>query len=105
MTTTTQTRDNILAGQQAQWLDFTVEYGNGARAAILSVDPDEETGYAVSLIGGTLVRFRRTGEVVRRNMVTVAVETAQDTGDQAGTLSFDDALSMRGKVNRAVFGM
>lgn len=103
--TTTITRDGILAGQQAQWLDFTVEYGAGARARILSVDPETDTGYAISLIGGTLVRFRRTGEVVRRNMVTVAVYAAQDTGDQAGTLAFEPALAMRGRVNRAVFGM
>lgn len=103
--TTTITRDAILAGQQAQWLDFSVEYGSGARATILSVDPDEDTGYAVSLVGKTLVRFRRTGEVVRQNMVTVAVEIAEDTGDQAGILQFDSGLSLRGKVNRVVFGM
>lgn len=104
MTTTTRTRDAILAGQQSQWVDFTVEYGTSARARILSVDPTTDTGYAVSLVGGTLVRFRRTGEVVRRNMVTVAVEAAQDTGDEAGTLAFDSGLAMRGRVNRAVFG-
>lgn len=104
MTTSTITRDEILAGQQGQWLDFTVEYGAGARARILSVDPTTDSGYAVSLVGQTLVRFRRTGEVVRQNMITVAVEAAQDTGDQAGNLAFDSTLAMRGKVNRAVFG-
>jgi len=104
MTTSTITRDEILSGQQGQWLDFSVEYGAGARARILSVDPETNTGYAVSLVGQTLVRFRRTGEVVRQGMITVAVEAAQDTGDRAGTLSFDSTLAMRGKVNRAVFG-
>ena len=104
MTTTTITRDDILASQQARWLDFSVEYGAGARARILSVDPETDIVYAVSLVGKTLVRFRRTGEVVRHNMITVAVEAAKDTGDAAGSLSFDSTLAMRGKVNRAVFG-
>ena len=102
--TTTITRDQILASQQASLYEYIVHYGQEAMARVLSVDEDD-TGYAVSFHTHQLIRFRRTGEVVRKNMVTVAVEVAQDTGDQAGTLAFDSALSLRGKVNRAVFGM
>lgn len=53
---------------------------------------------------GQVVRIVRTGRAVRRDgQVTVAVQFATDTGDAAGTLSFD--REVRGAVApAAAFG-
>lgn len=98
----TITRDEIRDSAHPRWMCYIINYGAGARAQVLSVDGD--VGYAQSLDGRTLVRFVRTGEVVRSNQLTVAVTVARDTGDKAGTLRFDGVLAMRGRAHRDLFG-
>lgn len=101
MNPTTATRDEILGSMNTRWMGYIVNYGAGARAQVLSVDGD--VGYAQSLVGHTLVRFERTGEGVRQNQITVAVQVGHDTGNHAGTLEFD-GLAFRGRIHRDLFG-
>ncbi len=107
-TTARITRDEILDGQQVKYLNFTVVQRKprtnfAGSYAVLSVDPDTETGFAVSLRTRQLVRFRRTSMVARGGMIGVAIEHAVDMGDQAGTLEFGQKLASRGAVNSRLF--
>ena len=71
--------------------------GNTAHLDVVYTD-GKGTGYAKSRNTDMLYRFQQTGTAVRQNQVRVQVTPAEDTGDLAGTLSFDGP-SQAGRIN------
>ncbi len=100
------TRDEIMEGQQGRYYGFSLtlkRQGGESNFKILSVDQDNMTGYAVSYSTKQIVRFRDIGILPRNGVRTVAIDTALDTGDTAGTLWFGQDRECRGTVNARLF--
>ena len=65
---------------------------NGTSARVLSVTGRADgtfEGFAETTRLRWLCAFRQSGKVVTGGMIRVQVAYSEDTGDQAGTLSFD----------------
>lgn len=76
--------------------------GQGPFAEILH--NDHGTGYAITMRTRALLHFRPlTGKARKDGMAAVVVTFAEDTGDMAGTLSFDEAAGThRATINNAL---
>jgi len=102
------TRANILATRTGSLRDYTASGDNGAFYRILGPVPgDADSVYAVGLRHDNIVLVTRTGRVDVRGRGAqnrVRIMFAHDTGDLAGTLSFDRADGIGGVAPRVLFG-
>ena len=104
MTAFTATRDEVLASRTGSLASYSVTSDVGVTYAVLGpAGPDAV--YALSPRTGLAVRVVRTGVTLVRGkgpQVRVRLEFPRDTGDAAGTLSFD-AGKIGGVAPRVLF--
>ena len=106
MTTTTFTRDAVLATRNPDLDGFYVTSDTGAMYEVLGMAGDGRSVFARSPRTGMLVMAVRTGSVNvpgRGAQVRVRVMFARDSGDAAGTLVFAPDLGIGGVAPRGLF--
>lgn len=91
------TRDDIMSQRNNALSRWSIETDTGASAKIIAATKNADgklEGFAEYHNTGLMLRFVQTGGVSYSTWkVRCAVYTAEDTGDQAGTLSFSEKVS------------